>query len=102
MEHSACQTIPAGHRPCAYRFSEWNESKRCAVKRGWLGTAAAGALLNRSGTGQRYLATLFVPAVVLHISREGLHHSAEILTLRDLYRNRTEEGTFGRLPHRAG
>ena len=27
-------------------------------------------------------------ALVLHITREGLHHSAEILTLRDLYRAR--------------
>jgi hypothetical protein len=30
-------------------------------------------------------------ALVLHINREVIHHGAEVLTLRDLYRNRVTE-----------
>ena len=32
-------------------------------------------------------------ALVLHINREALHHSAEVLLLRDLYRNRATLGS---------
>lgn len=31
-------------------------------------------------------------ALVLHINREALHHGAELLLMRDLYRNRNEQG----------
>jgi hypothetical protein len=41
------------------------------------------------GPAEGPYATLPYATLVLHINREVIHHLAEVLTLRDLYRART-------------
>ncbi|MFB9931206.1 DinB family protein [Amycolatopsis halotolerans] len=48
----------------------------------------AEALARPCGPAEGPYAELSMAALVLHISREMIHHCAEILLLRDLYRNR--------------
>jgi hypothetical protein len=51
-------------------------------------------------TGGGPFAEYPLAALVLHINREALHHGAEILLLRDLYRNRATLSSWS-LPHLA-
>jgi DinB superfamily len=49
---------------------------------------SAADLVRPCGPAEGPFAEYPLAALVLHINREALHHGAEILLLRDLYRNR--------------
>jgi len=50
------------------------------------------ALAAPCGVHEGEYADLPFAALVLHINREAIHHCAELLLMRDLYRNRTTTG----------
>jgi hypothetical protein len=55
-----------------------------------VGTLDADGLATPVGPAEGPYAEFPYAALVLHINREAIHHLAEVLLLRDLYRNRTE------------
>lgn len=57
---------------------------------GGVGRLGAEGLERPVGPGEGEWAALAYADLVLHISREAIHHGAEILLLRDLYRHRKD------------
>lgn len=60
-------------------YAVWTEGVRGLGEEG---------LARPCGPAEGPFATFPLAALVLHINREAIHHSAEILVLRDLYRDR--------------
>jgi hypothetical protein len=84
-----------------YETTEWNATARGALaaldegyERWVAGVSAMGPdeLAGAVGPAEGAHAAASYAELVLHIHREVLHHGAEILLLRDLYRNRATLG----------
>lgn len=84
-----------GAEPVDYQSVSWPETAADALDRldaaytTWIsavGGLDAGALARPVGPAEGPFASFPMAALVLHIHREVIHHGAEVLLLRDLYR----------------
>jgi hypothetical protein len=90
-----------GGPPIDYEHTEWwgtADAALAALDAGYarwvagVGGMGPGDLAEPVGPSGGPYADLSMAALVLHIHREVLHHGAEVLLLRDLYRNRASLG----------
>jgi hypothetical protein len=88
-----------GAAPVSYEETEWPLDAAGALDLldrcydGWIGGVRgldAAGLAAPCGPSEGPYAEYPMASLVLHINREALHHTAEVLLLRDLYRTRTE------------
>lgn len=93
--------IPLGEGAPSYETTDWplHADAGLALLYTWYGrwidgvrALDADGLARPSGPHEGPFADAPLATLVLHITREVLHHSAEILTMRDLYRNRPVNG----------
>jgi hypothetical protein len=85
-----------GRHPISYESADYPGDPRAALRKideeyaRWMKGVAeldTEGLAKKVGPAEGPYAEYPYAALVLHINREAIHHSAEVLTLRDLYRS---------------